>query len=539
MPMVIALNPNNKTGLVDTLMDISDPASPNYRKFLSKEEAASFMTPAPESVQAVTSWLAKYNVTPDVVSPAGDIMRIHVPIATANALLSANYSAFVQEGTGATAHKTDVYAIPEAVQPHLAFVYPTTQVAPAPRSRKTPVKPVAPPKRGKRTLSKRAVLPATCVDGISPTCVQALYNMPTAPATNPNNHIAVSGFLNEIPNQQDLNEFLFALRKDITGTIQPFSVESIDGGVTDTQGPGTLEASLDIQYTVGLATNVPTTFVSVGPNNQDGVGGFLDIINFLLAQDSPPPVLTTSFSILEGGIGPDVLENLCLAYAQLGTRGTSILFASGDGGVAGQEPLDTCPDDLFLPTFPSTCPYVTSVGSTEGVAPEVAGTFSAGGFSNIFPVPDYQSSAAQNYLNALNISSDNPLSGKFNTTGRAFPDVSTTGRDITIIVNGTGQPVLGTSASTPIFASMVALVNEQLLNAGQPPLGFLNPLLYASGTAAVFNDIVVGNNPGCGTPGFPALPGWDPVTGLGTPDFLRLLSLVMPNSSTSTTNIGI
>ena len=154
---------------------------------------------------------------------------------------------------------------------------------------------------------------------------------------------------------------------------------------------------------------------------------------------------------------------------------------------------------------------ITSVGSTEGVAPEVAGTFSAGGFSNIFPQPDYQSAAAQAYLTALNISSDNPLSGRFNTSGRGFPDISTTGRDIAIIVNGTAQPVLGTSASTPILASMVALVNEQLLNAGQTPLGFLNPLLYSTSTAAVFNDIVVGNNPGCGTPGFPALPGWDPV----------------------------
>ena len=156
---------------------------------------------------------------------------------------------------------------------------------------------------------------------------------------------------------------------------------------------------------------------------------------------------------------------------------------------------------------------VTSVGSTEGVAPEVAGTFSAGGFSNIFPQPDYQSAAVQTYLAALNISSspDDPLAGRFNASGRAYPDVSTTGRDITIIVNGTTQPVLGTSASTPIFASMVALANEQLLNAGQPTLGFLNPLLYSAGAAAVFNDITIGNNPGCGTPGFPALPGWDPV----------------------------
>ena len=73
------------------------------------------------------SWLAQYNITPELASPAGDILRIRVSIATANALLSANYSAFVQEGSGATVHKTDVYSIPAAMKPHLAFVYPTTK----------------------------------------------------------------------------------------------------------------------------------------------------------------------------------------------------------------------------------------------------------------------------------------------------------------------------------------------------------------------------------------------------------------------------
>ena len=58
--------------------------------------------------------------------------------------------------------------------------------------------------------------------------------------------------------------------------------------------------SLDIQYTVGVATNVPTTFISVGNNNQDGdLGGFLDIINSLLKEDNPPLVLTTSFGFDE------------------------------------------------------------------------------------------------------------------------------------------------------------------------------------------------------------------------------------------------
>lgn len=100
-----------------------------------------------------------------------------------------------------------------------------------------------------------------------------------------------------------------------------FNVQSVDGGTDN--GNGTLEAvsrvskhsiatgsdvidhffglqSLDIQYTVGLATNVPTTFITVGEQNQDGdLGGFLDIINALLAQDAPPLVLSTSYGFDE------------------------------------------------------------------------------------------------------------------------------------------------------------------------------------------------------------------------------------------------
>ena len=63
-----------------------------------------------------------------------------------------------------------------------------------------------------------------------------------------------------------------------------------------------------------------------------------------------------------------------------------------------------------------------------------------------------------------------------------------------------------------MWASVVALLNDALLNAGKPPLGFINPLLYSEGAAAL-NDITSGSNTGCGAQGFPALAGWDPVGG--------------------------
>lgn len=113
-----------------------------------------------------------------------------------------------------------------------------------------------------------------------------------------------------------------------------------------------------------------------------------------------------------------------------------------------------------------------------------------------------ESSAVEEYLTKLGSTN----AGKFNVSGRAYPDVSAIGEDVQVVVNGRTESVGGTSCSSPIFASVIALVNDQLLRAGKPVLGFLNPFLYANPSA--FNDITTGNNPGCGTQGFPAMSGW-------------------------------
>ncbi|KAH9164921.1 hypothetical protein EDB89DRAFT_1858877, partial [Lactarius sanguifluus] len=79
------------------------------------------------------------------------------------------------------------------------------------------------------------------------------------------------------------------------------------------------------------------------------------------------------------------------------------------------------------------------------------------------------------------------------------------------------------TANLQIVAGIISLLNDWLVLRGQPPLGFLNPWLYGGGLAAL-NDITEGSNPGCGTDGFTAIVGWDPVTGLGTPDFRRMFN---------------
>ena len=94
-----------------------------------------------------------------------------------------------------------------------------------------------------------------------------------------------------------------------------------------------------------------------------------------------------------------------------------------------------------------------------------------------------------------------------------------------MVFNGSFIQVDGTSASAPIVGSVISLINEQRLHAGKSTVGFINPVLYANPSA--LNDITSGDNPGCGTNGFTAVSGWDPVTGLGTPNYQKLLAIWM------------
>ena len=86
-------------------------------------------------------------------------------------------------------------------------------------------------------------------------------------------------------------------------------------------------------------------------------------------------------------------------------------------------------------------------------------------------------------------------------TFQAIPDVSAQSNLFRIFFRGRAASIGGTSASSPAFAGIVSLLNDARLSKGLPSLGFLNPLLYSVGVSG-FNDITVGNNPGCGTPGF-------------------------------------
>lgn len=507
----LAMVQSNPGGLEEALYDVSTPSSPVYGQHLSKEEAAQFVAPSPEAVSAVNAWLQENDITATTLTPAGDWVEFQIPVSKANEIFNADYSVFKHESTGKQTIRTLSYSIPEELTDHVAIVHPTTTFptykASLPAFRKVS-------SRAANTGVTDAA--SSCADTITPACLQSLYNIPSTPATQTSNTLGVSGFSDQYANQADLATFLETYRTDMSSDTT-FTVETLDGGSDPQDGSDAGdEANLDTQYTVGLATDVPVVFISVGENTNDGdLDGFLDIINYLLAQDAPPQVLTTSYGSSESDVPIAMAENLCNAYAQLGARGVSILFASGDGGVSGPQDSLFCWD--FVPTFPSGCPYLTSVGATTGISPETAADFSSGGFSNYWGVPSYQQSAVSGYLSYLG----DTYSGRYNASGRGYPDVSAQGENFNIVLDQDVESVSGTSCASPTFASVIALLNDELIAAGKSPLGFLNPWLYST-AASSLNDVTSGDNPGCFSDGFSATTGWDPVTGLGTPDYTSL-----------------
>jgi len=213
------------------------------------------------------------------------------------------------------------------------------------------------------------------------------------------------------------------------------------------------------------------------------------------------------------------------ATCSLGARGASVLAATGDNGVGPGNCLfkdrHGNPYVRFLPTFPSTCPWVTSVGGTTGFNPEVAAPLSGGGFSGHFPRPPYQDHAVPTFLRNLG----SQYYGLYNAEGRGIPDIALQTIDYETVLNRRPWIMEGTSCSSPAAAGIIALLNDYMISSGRKPLGFLNPWLYGGGLAGL-NDITRGSNPGCNTEGFSATPGWDPVTGLGSLDFARLGELL-------------
>ncbi|KAH8982321.1 subtilisin-like protein [Lactarius hatsudake] len=521
----IALKPQREHALADAIHEVSNPNHPKYGAYLSKEQVAKLVAPHPYTLKLVETWLRHHGVSPSNVSTShgGNWLTVtRVPVSTANELLGASYQLYRYAGTNETILRTVGYALPAALHAHVQTVAPTTYFG----------SPLTPRKRSRGHRGKAAAALSTRDGLVTPAFLRSLYNSVTyQPSATEQNRIGVTGFHGEYVGDEDLEKFMRHFRSDANDAN--FLVIDINDSGYDPNKPGA-EANLDMQYTQGIAWPTPHVFYSIGGLGEEFIPDsftpvntnepYLGWLDTMIRSEDVPQTISTSYGGDEQTFPRDYATSVCELFGQLGARGVSILFASGDEGVGGGDCKKNDGSGViqFQPIFPATCPWVTSVGGTME-RPEVAAPLSSGGFSNVFKRPDYQTDAVLGFFEKLG----NQHSGLYNASSRGFPDVAAQAIDFVIFLDGELKLLDGTSCSAPVVAGIISLLNDYQLSQNRPVLGFLNPWLYGAASQG-FNDITSGSNPGCGTDGFSAVSGWDPVTGLGTPDFQRLLER-LPN----------
>ncbi|KAI1795098.1 tripeptidyl peptidase A [Ganoderma leucocontextum] len=549
----IALPQPNFDELERHLYEVSDPFHDRYGQHLTKEEVEDLVAPEAESVHLVNEWLASHGVYEDGLarSPAKDWVHIKIPVSLAEEMLKTKYHIWTHDASGASVIRTTSYSLPAHLDEHVELIQPTTMFSHM-KSFKTTFHFSETDKEAASVASDAPPInvpsasgghvDASCNQTVTITCLQQLYNaVGFTPSTKNGNQIGITGYLEQFANIQDLESFYADQRPEALNSS--FKTVLINGGLNNqTLDEAGVEANLDTQFAFGLTFPTPGTFWSTGgsppfiPDVLETVNSnepYLDWLAFILEQKTIPQTISTSYADDEQTVPQNFAKRVCSEFAQLGVRGTSLMFSSGDGGVGdGEEDpaLQECFTNdgrnatRFIPLFPPSCPFVTAVGGTIHI-PETAVFFSGGGFSDLFPRPAYQTAAVTKFLDKL---APGTYKGLFNPNGRAIPDVAAQADNFRIFFAGTPGLIGGTSAAAPTFAGFVSLLNSARLSNGLSPLGFLNPLVYAIQEFApdAFNDITVGNNPGCGTPGFNATQGWDAVTGVGTPNFGKLKDIL-------------
>jgi len=294
---------------------------------------------------------------------------------------------------------------------------------------------------------------------------------------------------------------------------------SVDGGQNAPTTPDSAdgEVALDIEVAGGIAPGAKIV-VYFAPNTD---AGFLDAITTAIHDTTNnPSVLSISWGQAESGWTSQAMQTMDSAFQAAASLGVTVCAAAGDSGSS-----DGMQDGNAHVDFPASDPYVLGCGGTSlkgtnrAITSEVVwndnATTSAtgGGVSDFFAAPSWQGQA--------NVPPSVNPGGR---VGRGVPDVAGDADPQTgyqVLVDGQSSVFGGTSAVAPLWAGLIALINQQL----GKPVGYLNPTIYQIPQDSAFRDIVQGNN-GSYTAG----QGWDACTGLGTPDGAKLLAALTPSN---------
>jgi len=541
----IALKQRNLDKLEKALYDVSDPDSPNWGKHWTKEQILELISPPARDVKKVTDWLASKGI--QNVENHGDMLKVTAQVYQVEELFGGMIFKFRGESSLAVARLIGQFTVPDQVHEVVELFSSLYDFPKAPKANK------------RRPVNSRG--PTNDGINVYPQLLQYLYKVPSNFKGNKGSSLCLSEFQNtNFPSSFSYSD----LQQFYSSSIMNMKYNNVSVLVGPYNPPDNLaEATLDVEYGSAVALDTTVWYWTVA-------GWMYDFASELFNRPKVPGVVSMSWGWPEpwecsngtgtcpGGVtAPVYVQRVNGEFKKAGLRGVSLVAASGDQGAPGDEnPSCANPAKPLSDIYPGGSPYVLSIGATMLLNPgsgsgsvneppacqqttcantplvettcsiPTALITSGGGFSSYDGMPSWQAAYVAKYL-----TSKVPLPPKkyFNASARAFPDVSALGHGYLIQWNGGLQQVDGTSASTPVWGALISLFNAGRLNNKKQLLGWLGPVIYKAYAAdpTMFNDITTGNNlctEFCCTTnyGYYAAKGWDPATGLGTPNFAKL-----------------
>jgi kumamolisin len=317
-------------------------------------------------------------------------------------------------------------------------------------------------------------------------------------------------------NASDLNSF-FGNLGIATPAVTTVPVDGATNSPTgDASGPdGEVELDIEVAGSIAPGAQIAVYFA---PNTDQG---FIDAITTAVHDATlKPSIISVSWGGPEDSWTAQARDALNSACQDAATMGVTVLAASGDNGAS-----DGSANGALTVDFPAASPYVVGCGGTKltisgtSISGEQAWNelstnegATGGGISEVFALPSYQQAA--NVPKAPN-----------GFVGRGVPDVAGDADPVTgynVVVDGQAAVIGGTSAVAPLWAGLLALINQSL----GTNVGYINPLLYTANVEPTFRDITSGSNGG-----YSAGPGWDACTGLGSPNGAALLKALQGQGS--------
>ncbi len=492
--LAISLPLRNPEQLQTLLNDLYDPASPNYRHFLTVEQFTEQFGPTTDDYERVSAFARSNGLTVTHTTPNRMVLDVTGAVADVERTFQLKMQVYQHPTEARTFYAPDVEPSLDASLPVEGVSGLSTFALPHPAS------------LHQMSASEKVLAQPEAGTGPNGSLLGSDIRGAYAPGVTLDGTGQTIGLFELAPyNLSDIQLYFTTVNQPLNVPIFNVLVAGVSG-VCGTSCDDSEEA-LDIEASISMAPNLSQLLVYEGTYP-------VDVLN-QMATDNVARQLSCSWEFPYSSIYPTIFQ-------EFAAQGQSFFGASGDeGALAPPGPTN------HVDNYPADDPNVTGVGgtglNTSGPGgmwqSEVAWPLSTGGITNAgFAIPSYQ-------IPLINSSNQG------STTLRNTPDVAAVAQGNYFCWSGQCNGVGGgTSLSTPVWAGFLALANQQANGAS---IGFLNPTIYqiaqGAGYANDFHDITTGNNFNSGSPNlYSTVAGYDLVTGLGSPNGQSLINALAP-----------